>query len=113
MTAADTQKYVNHINNLKKYLESRLDSTMETCDWMINPITAKADEACQEELFEIRHDEESKTNFDSGGNVQLWQNQKVNKNFISKHVENNFKFADHFSYFIPCRSGFQCCKSNS
>ena len=43
---------------------------MEICDWMTNPFTANVNKAgvtCQEELLEIRHDEESKTNFHSGG----------------------------------------------
>ena len=47
---------------------------------MINNFTAnanKSDATCQEELLEIRHDEESKTNFDSGSYMQLWQCQKM------------------------------------
>ena len=51
---------------------------MEIFDWMINTLTAnvnKADETCEERLLEIRHDEKSETNFDSGGYMQLWQNQ--------------------------------------
>ena len=53
---------------------------MEICDWIINPFTAnvnKTDIACQEELLEIRHDGESKTNFDSDGYVQLLRNHKI------------------------------------
>ena len=55
---------------------------MEICDWLTNPFTAnanKADVACQEELLEIRHDEESKTNFDSSGYMQLWQKSEYAK----------------------------------
>ena len=48
---------------------------------MINSFTAnvnKADVTCQEELLEIGHNEEGKTNFDSGGCIQLyWQNQEM------------------------------------
>ena len=50
------------------------------CDWMINPFTTNVNKdyaTCQEELLEIRHDEKSKTNFDSGG-YMLWQNQSPN-----------------------------------
>ena len=73
---ADTQKYIDHLNNHKKDLESQFDdvSTMKICDWMINPFTANVNKAyvrCQKELLEIRHDEESKSNFDSGGYMQL------------------------------------------
>ena len=53
---------------------------MEICDWMISHFTANvyiADVTCQGELLEIRHVEEGKTNFDSGGYLQLWQNQKM------------------------------------
>ena len=47
---------------------------------LINPFAAnvdKADAAYQQELLEIRHGEEGKTNFDSGGCMQPWQKQKI------------------------------------
>ena len=53
---------------------------MEICDWLIKSFTAdvnKADVACQEELLEIRHDEEGIANFNSGSYKQLWRNQKM------------------------------------
>ena len=37
----------------------------------------EADETCQEERLEIRHDDGNKTNFHNGGYMQLWQNQKM------------------------------------
>ena len=42
---------------------------------MERPFTANAnkdDVACHRKLLESIHDENSKTNFDSGGYVQLW-----------------------------------------
>ena len=77
ITTADTQRYIDYLNNLKKDLESRFDDVlaMEICEWMIKPFSAnvnKADVTCQKELLDIRYDEESKTNFDSGGYMQLW-----------------------------------------
>ena len=73
---------IGHLNSPKKDLVSRFDDvlSMEICDWMISLFTADVNEAdvdCQEELLEIRHEGESKTNFDSGSYVQLWQNQKM------------------------------------
>ena len=55
---------------------------MKIYDGMINHFSAnvnKADATCQDELLgiEIRHDEESNANFDRGGYLQLWQNQKM------------------------------------
>ena len=69
---------------------------------MINPFTAnvnKGDASFQEELLKIRHDEESKTNFDSGGYIQLWQNQKVPNIYISIYF---YKFLITFpiSYLV-------------
>ena len=82
ITTADTRRYIHHLNILKKYVESRFDDVLTTkiCDWLINHLTAKvnkADVTFQEELFEIIHDEESKTNFYICRHMQLWQSQKM------------------------------------
>ena len=47
---------------------------------MVNPFTAnvtEVDVTCQEELLQLRYDEESKRNFNNGGYMQLWQNKKM------------------------------------
>ena len=79
IATADAQRYIDHVNDFKRDFECRFVNVlaMEICDWMINPFTVmvnKADVTCQEELLQVRHDEESKNNFHSGGYMQHWQN---------------------------------------
>ena len=44
IATAHTQRYFDHVNNLRKDLENLFDNalTMEICEWMINPFTAIA-----------------------------------------------------------------------
>ena len=92
MTTADREGYIDHLNNPKKDIESRLDGVlaMEICDWIINNFAANVNRAnvtCQEELLEITHDEESKANCDSGGYMQLRKNQKIPN--LYPNIKNN------------------------
>ena len=75
---------------------------------MINPFSAnvnKVDAASNEELIEIRHDEESKTNFDSCGYVQLWKNQKMS-NLYRNMWNIIFKLLITFTTSNLVQSGF-------
>ncbi|XP_028656972.2 protein ZBED8-like [Erpetoichthys calabaricus] len=91
-TPEDIDRFSSHLNELKLDMEKQFEDILKlkVYDWMKNLFTANIEEAdttCQEELLEIRYDEESKHKFDSGGYENLWQNKK-NAGLISKYVEN-------------------------
>lgn len=82
VTPEDIDRFSSHLNELKLDMEKRFEDILKlkVYDWMKNPFTANIEEAdttCQEELLEIRYDEESKHKFDSGGYENLWQSKKM------------------------------------
>ncbi|XP_034287159.2 zinc finger BED domain-containing protein 5-like [Pantherophis guttatus] len=106
VTPEDIDRFSSHLNKLKLDMEKRFEDILKlkVYDWMKNPFTANIEEAdtiCQEELLEIRYDEESKHKFNSGGYENLWENKK-NACLISKYVENDSQFIDTFPYLISC-----------
>lgn len=82
VTSEDIEKFSSHLNELKSDMKRRFKDilNLKVYDWMKNPFTANVNEAdakCQEEILEIKYDEESKQNFANGGYESLWQNKKM------------------------------------
>jgi len=82
VTPEDIEKFCSHLNELKSDMKKRFEDilNLKVYDWMKNPFTAnvkEADAKCQEELLEMKYDEESKQNFDNDGYENLWQNKKM------------------------------------
>ncbi|KAK9410783.1 hypothetical protein NXF25_001958 [Crotalus adamanteus] len=106
VTPEDIDRCSSHLNELKLDMEKRFEDILKlkVYDWMKNPFTANIEEAdttCQEELLEIRYDEESKHKFNSGESENLWQSKK-NACLMSKYVENDIQFINTFPYLISC-----------
>lgn len=110
ITTIDTQRFIDHLNKLKTDFKTRFNDvlTMEVYDWMINPFTAnitEVDVLCQEELLQLRYDDESKGNFNSGGYIQLWQNKKMS-NIYPNMWKKIFKLLITFPTSYLVESGF-------
>ena len=47
ITTADTHRYIDHLDNLKKDLESGFNNvlTIKICNWIINPFTVNVNKA--------------------------------------------------------------------
>lgn len=82
VTPEEIERFSSHLNELKLDMEKQFSDilNLKVYDWMVNPFTvnaAEADITCQEELLELKYDEESKSNFNSRGYQKLWQNKKM------------------------------------
>ena len=83
---------------------------MEICDWMINPFTANVNKAgvtCQEELIEIRRDDEAKTNCDCSGYMR-----HCHSHVMINQIPNTWKITFRL-LVVPRGSELQYSKSNS
>lgn len=82
VTPKDIDKFCSHLSELKSDMKKRFEDilNLKVYQWMKNPFTANAKEAdtkYQEELLEIKYDEDCKQSFENGGYEKLWQHKKI------------------------------------
>jgi hypothetical protein len=54
-------------------------------EWLVNSFTvnvAETDTECEEELLELKYDEESKLTLNNDGDINMWQNKIKSLNYI-------------------------------
>ncbi|GFR09204.1 uncharacterized protein TNCT_523721 [Trichonephila clavata] len=81
---------------------------LKISNWMLNPFTVDVNEVdivFQEEILELKYDEESKNSFNKHGITKLWQNKKMLK-LYPKMWENMKNILIQFPTSYLVESGF-------
>lgn len=82
ITQEEIERFSCHITELKIDMKIRFKDIIDLViyEWMINPFNANLEEVdvvYQEELLELKYDEESKNIFNIFGSQKLWQHKKM------------------------------------
>ncbi|GFR13839.1 SCAN domain-containing protein 3 [Trichonephila clavata] len=84
ITPEEIERFSDHIKQLALDIKVRFNDilNLKISNWMLNPFTVDVNEVdivFQEEILELKYDEESKNSFNKHGIAKLWQNKKMPK----------------------------------
>ncbi|GFQ90633.1 hypothetical protein TNCT_294321 [Trichonephila clavata] len=84
ITPEEIERFSDHIKQLALDMKVRFNDilNLKISNWILNPFTVDVNEVdivFQEEILELKYDEESKNSFNKHGIAKLWQNKKMPK----------------------------------
>ncbi|GFQ71808.1 SCAN domain-containing protein 3 [Trichonephila clavata] len=110
ITPEEIERFSDHIKQLALDMKVRFNDILnfKISNWMFNPFTVDVNEVdivFQEEILELKYDEESKNSFNKHGIAKLWQNKKMPK-LYPKMWENMKNILIPFPTSYLVESGF-------